>query len=112
VGAEEGRHELDRVQGGGARDGAQRLEFGGRVEAVAALALDRRRALLQEAVEAHEQSLDELVLAGLAHAAQAGEDAAAAARDLGVGRAARAQLELVLARAREDGVRVRVDETR
>ena len=47
-----------------------------------------------------------------AHAAHAGQDSAAALRDLDVRRSARAHLELVLARAGEDRVRVRVDEPR
>src|SRR5262249_40059201 len=79
---------------------------------VAALGLDRRRAELEEALETDQEQREERLGTRRADAAHAREDAAAGLGDLEVGLALRAQLELVLARAGEDRVRVGVDEAR
>jgi hypothetical protein len=94
------------------RDRFQALELVLERQAVAALRLDRGRAEREEAIEVQHQALRELFLRRRTHAARRRQDPAAFGRDLGVGRAARAQLELVLARGGEHRMRVRVDETR
>ena len=110
VRAQEGRHQLDRVRLVRGRDDAQALQLVVVRQAVAGLGLDGRRTESQEAVHARQEAREQELLARLAHAAHAGQDAAAGLADLDVPLPRHAHLELVLARPREDRVRVRVDE--
>ena len=109
--AEEGGHDVDRVEPRGGDD-LEALHLVLEREPVARFGLDRRRPQSEEALQAFEEPGQQRRLWRAAHAAHAREDAAASLVDLEVRRAPRAHLELVLPRAEEHGVRVRVDEAR
>ena len=80
------------------------------VEAVAALDLDHRHASAQKGARARERGRHELVDGRVAHVTHGGADAAACRHDLCLALAPRPARELVGAIAREQEVRVTVDE--
>ena len=91
---------------------AQHAPLGGEVEAVAGLDLDRGDAAGLEAGEPPPRRCQQLVLAGSAGGGDGGPDPATPSRDLGVGDALQAQLELVRPVAAEDEMGVAVDQPR
>ena len=91
---------------------AQQLELARGVEAVTGLDLDRGDAFAAQALQPFSARAQQLVLGGGPRRAHRCHDAAACARDLLVGRAGQALLELARAIAGVDEVRVAVDETR
>ncbi|MFT3770728.1 MAG: hypothetical protein QM820_35340 [Minicystis sp.] len=107
VGGNDAR-EIDR--GGGVADGFELAALGGLVEAVAALALDRRHADGRHSKEARAQRGRNLVGARGPHGAHAGHDAAAGGRDGLVVGACHAHRILAVARAHPGRVGVRVHE--
>ena len=112
VRAHEGRRDLDRMRRGELPHDAQHLQLALDVERVAALRLARGRAASQHLVEPAPGRDGELLVRRRARRADAADDAAAAGRDLRVGRARKAAPQLVAAIAGEDNVRVRVDQSR
>ena len=92
--------------------GAQHLALGRAVEAVAGFDLDRRDALGDERVKSRQRLADEVVLARLPGRADGRDDAAPGARDLLVGRAPQARLELGRAVAGVDEMGVAIDRAR
>ena len=91
-------------------DGFKLLDFVLGREAVAALALDARHAVLEHAVQPGQIGGDELVEGGVADGAASAADAAAGLHDLEVGFAGDAADELAAAVADEGDVGVRVDQ--
>src|SRR5207244_399825 len=86
------------------------LQFVGERQAIAALHLDGGDAEREESPQATSCQVLQLLLRGLADAPHRGVDASTTGSDLLVGEPLEALLELVLARAGEDQVRVTVDE--
>jgi hypothetical protein len=110
VRAEEAGYDVDaRVLPQGARH-LQHPDLGRKVEPVARLDLDRGHALGQEAPQPASRHRLELARRGRPRRPHRSGDAAAAARDLLVGRAQQALLELVRPVAREHEMRMRVDQ--
>ena len=85
-------------------------QLGLEVEAVAGLRLDRRHAVAEHLVQPAPAVGQQLRLGRRARRLDRRQDAATGGQDVEVGGAALAQLELVLARAREQQVGVRIDE--
>ncbi len=108
--AEEGGGDGDGAPRAQSAGGAQLAGFGVRFQAVAGLDLDGGDAFGEQGVEARQGLRDQLVLGCGAGRLHGGEDAAAGTRDLLVGGAAEAQLELVRAVAAVDEVGVAVDQ--
>ena len=102
VGAEEAGLDDDIARLAEAARRAQHLALGCEVEAVAGFDLDRGDALGDQRVEAAQGLGDQRVLARGARGGDGGEDAAAGARDLLVGRAGEPQLEFARAVAAVD----------
>src|SRR5262249_6905263 len=94
----------------GGADRAQRAELCLTVESVARLGLERRRAVTEHRVPVSRRGGGQLGLARRPRRADRREDAAARRMELLVGRAARAQRELLDAVTGERSMRVAVDE--
>ena len=110
MGAEEGRGHRERPDLAQPPRRLQRLHLGRALEPVARLHFQRRHALGHQRIDARQGGSDQLVLAGGACRLHGRDDAAAGARQLLVGGARQAQLELVRAVAAVDDVGVAVDQ--
>ena len=91
-------------------DGLEDFDFGIEREAVAGLGFDGGGAAAQEPVRVAAAGGQQVIAGGLAGEADGGAYAAAGRRDLGVGGAFHAAFKLAGAVAREDRMRVSVDE--
>jgi hypothetical protein len=110
MGAEEGRHDVDRALATEPVGRIQQPDLGLDVQSVAGLRLDRRDAVPEHLVEPA-PAVDQQVVGGRgAGGGNGGEDAAAGGQDLEVAGAALAQQQLPLPSAAEQQVRVVVDE--
>ena len=110
VGAHEGGRQADGLLLRQLADGAQHLQLGLDVQAVAALHLGRGRAVREHRRQARARGRHQLVLGGGARGGHRLDDAAASGGDLRVGGARQPALQLVAAIAREHQVRVGIDE--
>jgi hypothetical protein len=110
MGAEEAGADLDGAQGREAAGGAEHVELGVPVEAIAGLDLHGRDSVGEERVEAGERGLDEVLHRSRAGGADGGQDAAAGLGDLLVGGPVQAGLELSRAVAGMDEMGVAVDQ--
>ncbi len=108
--AKEGRHEIDRMLAIQTADHAQHLEFGVQLQPVPALRLARRRAAAQHVVEACLRLGGERVFARVSRGADRGQNAAAFGGNLRVSCSRQPAPQFFQAVAREDHVRVRVNE--
>src|SRR5262249_22735158 len=110
VSPEEGRHQLDWPLGVQLGDGFEALQFVRKGQAIATLDLDGRDAKFQESSEATTGETLNLAFRSRAAALYCGVDPPASGRDLLVGESLQALLELVLARAGKEQMRMAIDE--
>ncbi len=112
MGAQERRLDPDRPQLGQAARDPQHGKLGRLVEAIARLDLERADAFRQERVQPGQGSCQQRCLAGRPGLGHGRADAAARGRDLGIGGAFQAQLELARPVAGEHQVCVAIDQGR
>jgi len=112
VRAQPGGDDAHRQCVGKALDDPQRPELVGQRQTIPRLHLHRRDARRREGAQAGQRQRIQLVVGARAQVADRGVDPSPAPRDLHVRDAGGTLLLLLVARATEDGVRVRVDESR
>ncbi len=110
VGGEPGGDDMHRARLADAARDPQHLQFGGDVEPVAGLDLQRGDAFGKQRIDARQRQRQKLFLARLAGVANRRQDAAAGPRDLLVAGAFKAHLEFAGAVAAIDDVGVAVDQ--
>ena len=109
--AQQGCDYRSRPFGGRAADDFKRFDLGVDGQAVSRFSFDRGRALLRHLMQRVQHFVHQLFLAGLAHALNARTNSAAGFRDLLVGCAGDALLEIHQPRRDEHGMSMRIHES-
>ncbi len=112
MGTEKAAHDADIRTRPDAFGGAQHLELGAEIEAVAGLDLDGRDALARHGLRAARGGVDKLVFGSRTRRLHGGDDAAPCPRDLLIACPIGAHVPLMGAVAGEDQMGVAVDEVR